>query len=371
MTVASRDLNNSLVIVFHKDFAELLLPALCERLEQARALAMAGRTAEAGRKYQALLVSSQILAYAVAIQTMAQYGDRRLQAGGQISETQEKFAGEAEPIFRAALSEDPREIERALNAHPEVFASWATLLEQWPSRVDDGAHKAKVAMVVLDIAFLVVATYEAAGAAAEIAASGRPPMPPLPAFATAEGVAALSPYGPAVLELAETLRKLIALGALDAGVVAALSRSLGSGAAPSTPILPNATQMSAGSTGGDSSRDPTGSAQPSQAKAAVDARRATAGFINDVTVASRGKGVGHGTVDLRATLEGIQSGKLSPRDIFRNDQGLLPRRGPGYYQEFVHPTPGVSGAGPQRIIRGQGGELYYTPDHYKTFIPLN
>jgi filamentous hemagglutinin len=31
----------------------------------------------------------------------------------------------------------------------------------------------------------------------------------------------------------------------------------------------------------------------------------------------------------------------------------------------------VSGAGPQRIVSGQGGELYYTPDHYKTFIPLN
>jgi filamentous hemagglutinin len=54
-----------------------------------------------------------------------------------------------------------------------------------------------------------------------------------------------------------------------------------------------------------------------------------------------------------------------------NREGLLPKQGPGYYQEFVHPTPGVSGVGPQRIVRGQGGELYYTPDHYKTFIPLN
>src|SRR5689334_18434124 len=43
MTVASRDLNGSLVIIFHKDFAEQLLPALCGRMEQARALAMEGR----------------------------------------------------------------------------------------------------------------------------------------------------------------------------------------------------------------------------------------------------------------------------------------------------------------------------------------
>jgi guanyl-specific ribonuclease Sa len=108
-----------------------------------------------------------------------------------------------------------------------------------------------------------------------------------------------------------------------------------------------------------------------EALAARSAGRATTGFIDDVTVVSRGKVIGRGTVDVRATVEGIQSGKLSPRDIFQNREGLLPKQGPGYYQEFVHPTPGVSGAGPQRIISGQGGELYYTPDHYKTFIPLN
>jgi len=226
MTLASRDLNGSLVFVFHKDFAEQLLPALCGRLEQARALAMAGRTVEAGRKYQALLVSSQVLAFAVAVQSMAQYADRRLEAGGQISVTQQRFADEASPILEAALSEDPRSIELALNAHPEMFARWAALLEEWPVRIDDGAHKAKVAMVVWDIAFLIVATYEAAGAAAEIVAAGRPPIPPLPAFATAGGAAATGYSGPAVLELAETLRRLIALGVLDAGVVAALSRPL-------------------------------------------------------------------------------------------------------------------------------------------------
>ncbi|MCY3821369.1 MAG: hypothetical protein OXH52_18780 [Gammaproteobacteria bacterium] len=57
--------------------------------------------------------------------------------------------------------------------------------------------------------------------------------------------------------------------------------------------------------------------------------------------------------------------------MFRNEEGLLPTRPPGYYQEFVHPTPGISGAGPQRIVRGDAGELYYTPDHYESFIPLN
>jgi filamentous hemagglutinin len=34
------------------------------------------------------------------------------------------------------------------------------------------------------------------------------------------------------------------------------------------------------------------------------------------------------------------------------------------------PTPGVSGPGPQRIVTGKNGEMYYTPDHYDTFIPI-
>jgi hypothetical protein len=155
---------------------------------------MAGRTEEAGRKYQALLVSTQVLAYGVALQGMAQYADARVQAGGQITRTLQKYAAEAAPIFRAALGEDPQEIERALKAHPEVFTSWAAALEEWPTLVDDGARRVEVAKVVWDITLLVVATYQAAGAAAEIAA-GRAPMPPLPAFATAGGVAVANSSG--------------------------------------------------------------------------------------------------------------------------------------------------------------------------------
>ncbi|WP_068469970.1 RHS repeat-associated core domain-containing protein, partial [Candidatus Protochlamydia phocaeensis] len=81
-----------------------------------------------------------------------------------------------------------------------------------------------------------------------------------------------------------------------------------------------------------------------------------------------------GWVDLRQTIERIKNGlKLSFRNdgsIFKNREGLLPKKDINYYQEFVHPTPGINHAGPQRIIRGANGETYYTPDHYKTFIPI-
>jgi len=105
--------------------------------------------------------------------------------------------------------------------------------------------------------------------------------------------------------------------------------------------------------------------------AARGAGKPVTGLLSDVTVVSRGNVVGRGTVDLRGTLEGIKSGEIGVRDVFRNREGLLPSKPGGYYQEFLHPTPGVQGAGSQRIIQGQGGELFYTPDHYKSFIPLN
>jgi RHS repeat-associated protein len=78
--------------------------------------------------------------------------------------------------------------------------------------------------------------------------------------------------------------------------------------------------------------------------------------------------------EVEGTLSRIESGvKFSHRNdgsIFQNREGLLPTKPPGYYTEYVHPTPGVSGPGAQRIVIGQGGEIYYTPDHYGTFIPV-
>lgn len=75
------------------------------------------------------------------------------------------------------------------------------------------------------------------------------------------------------------------------------------------------------------------------------------------------------------TLDSIKSGGTFPHrndgSVFRNTEGLLPSKPPGYYREFVHPTPGVQGPGPQRVIQGQAGGLFYTPDHYGTFVPLN
>lgn len=242
MTLASREMKRLVVWDFRVTFAGQLLSILCGKLEVARELAVAGHAAEAGRKYQALLVASQVVQMDVAMHLTAQYADAVGQPGGQINRTLDTFEHQVGPLLDAALSEDPKRIERALNEHPEAFRTWGEYLEQWPLQVQVGAEEAKTAKLVWDITFLVIATYQAASAAAEIAAARGPPMMPLPAFAPG-GAAAAAGFSPAAsLELAETIRRLLALGVLDAGVMVALSKTLGGPRAPPLSTV----QMSSG-----------------------------------------------------------------------------------------------------------------------------
>lgn len=53
--------------------------------------------------------------------------------------------------------------------------------------------------------------------------------------------------------------------------------------------------------------------------------------------------------------------------IFENREDLLPDHPTGYYREYTVPTPGSDDRGARRIVAGEGGELYYTGDHYSSF----
>lgn len=72
---------------------------------------------------------------------------------------------------------------------------------------------------------------------------------------------------------------------------------------------------------------------------------------------------------------------------FTNREGKLPKEPLGFYKEYTLLTgnaphtvviggityqvaPDLSARGSERIIIGDGRYLYYTPDHYKTFIKL-
>lgn len=52
---------------------------------------------------------------------------------------------------------------------------------------------------------------------------------------------------------------------------------------------------------------------------------------------------------------------------FGNFEGRLPKQPRGYYAEYTVPTPGAESRGARRIIVGDGGELYWTGDHYDSF----
>lgn len=71
------------------------------------------------------------------------------------------------------------------------------------------------------------------------------------------------------------------------------------------------------------------------------------------------------------TIKLIQNGGPYPytqdNAVFSNREGLLPQESSGYYHEYTVKTPGSSDRGARRIIKGKGGEFYYTDDHYSSF----
>jgi guanyl-specific ribonuclease Sa len=57
--------------------------------------------------------------------------------------------------------------------------------------------------------------------------------------------------------------------------------------------------------------------------------------------------------------------------VFGNREGRLPSQPRGYYREYTVKTPGARTRGARRVVRGSGGETYYTRDHYKTFMRID
>lgn len=98
--------------------------------------------------------------------------------------------------------------------------------------------------------------------------------------------------------------------------------------------------------------------------------------IPNVTVRDQdGKVIFRGTVDVGPTLQRIDRGEKlrfsHDGSVFENRERRLPKKAAGYYREYVHPTAGQRGPGPQRIVKGKGEETYYTHDHYRTFQRLD
>lgn len=77
----------------------------------------------------------------------------------------------------------------------------------------------------------------------------------------------------------------------------------------------------------------------------------------------------------QATWRLVQQGGPFPYDrdgvVFENRERLLPSHTRGYYHEYTVPTPGESDRGARRLITGASGELFYTDDHYDSFVVVD
>jgi ribonuclease T1 len=79
--------------------------------------------------------------------------------------------------------------------------------------------------------------------------------------------------------------------------------------------------------------------------------------------------------EVTQTWQLIQSGGPFPYEqdgrTFGNREGLLPRQPDGYYREYTVPTPEEPDRGARRLVTGRDGEVYYTEDHYRSFLPVD
>ncbi|HWD05990.1 MAG TPA: ribonuclease domain-containing protein [Amycolatopsis sp.] len=57
--------------------------------------------------------------------------------------------------------------------------------------------------------------------------------------------------------------------------------------------------------------------------------------------------------------------------VFQNREKVLPRKQSGYYHEYTVKTPGSPDRGPRRLVTGQQKELFYTGDHYASFVVVD
>ena len=131
-------------------------------------------------------------------------------------------------------------------------------------------------------------------------------------------------------------------------------------------------------------------AAPQAPRAAISAPSAAA-VVPGKDLSPKFSDPGRVSLILKIVAPGYNGGALPfPKDgiVFENKEGRLPGKPKGYYREYtVLPPPGAPSSvtvgdqtfeisppqgrrGAERLVIGGGELLYYSPDHYKTFLPL-
>ena len=171
------------------------------------------------------------------------------------------------------------------------------------------------------------------------------------------------------------------MAAILLSVVCIVAACAGAGPSPSS-TASGAPEPSPSVIGGSASADPTASHEATtSAPAQVDgtprpSRAAPTGTDEAVDPVS-----GLPWVDLEDlppeaadTLERIESGGPFPFDrdgiTFQNREGILPEAPAGAYREYTVVTPGEDDRGARRIVTGRESEVYFTDDHYRSFVRI-
>jgi ribonuclease T1 len=79
--------------------------------------------------------------------------------------------------------------------------------------------------------------------------------------------------------------------------------------------------------------------------------------------------------EVAATWDLVESGGPFRYDedgaTFGNREGVLPDERAGYYREYTVPTPDSPDRGSRRLVTGAEDEVYYTADHYASFVVVD
>ncbi|MDQ0661509.1 ribonuclease T1 [Arthrobacter ulcerisalmonis] len=129
-------------------------------------------------------------------------------------------------------------------------------------------------------------------------------------------------------------------------------------------LLGQQTESTTPGTASSRTATPDGTATSAAAKQSSPQRRTNPSSLPEIRESAL-------PADGRRVLGLIRAGgpfQFSQDDqVFGNFERVLPVRDRGYYREYTVPTPGESDRGARRIVAGNGGEKYYTGDHYETF----
>ncbi|MFD7789425.1 ribonuclease domain-containing protein [Streptomyces nojiriensis] len=110
-----------------------------------------------------------------------------------------------------------------------------------------------------------------------------------------------------------------------------------------------------------------GGQKPAPAAAASASAAAVPGWAKGMATV-RADGLPQQARDVLALID--KGGPYAYRQdgtVFGNFEKALPKQKRGYYHEYTVRTPGERDRGARRIVTGDGGEFFYTDDHYDTF----